>query len=181
MDFQDHISLKIRNKQFCLSISDMGRAPESRLANLSPQDSNYNSKTDEFFFNRNPFIFQFIMDFYAGEELHFPSFVCHETVRCELDFWKLSLDHLAPCCLALYMESEHKKRLVQKIRREMTPLWERIQTNRRDTTGSVVKPRDLNTALDKSKMSLRLRMWLLLEDPSYSIAAMVRALPTQVK
>jgi hypothetical protein len=54
--------------------------------------------TGEYFFCKSPVIFEYIIDYYLTQNLHRPWDVCPIRLRDELDFWRIPLSHLAPCC-----------------------------------------------------------------------------------
>ena len=73
---------------------------KSRLARESSGDK-------ELFYDRNPYIFSFILDTYRYGSLHLPRDICSSYLQAELDFWEIPVDALRPCCFkVLYGQEE---------------------------------------------------------------------------
>ncbi|KAL4240905.1 hypothetical protein ACF0H5_001687 [Mactra antiquata] len=127
--------------------------PESKLANLSTCRDNYDDDTREYFFDRNPVLFGFILDAYRKEEIHLPSDICGPTFRKELEFWELSLSHVAPCCWEALYKSDDDIKTVNK-------LMDNYKEN-----ASMCSELDNHNKWRKT-------LWLFLEDPNSSKFAM---------
>ncbi|CAJ0581977.1 unnamed protein product, partial [Mesorhabditis spiculigera] len=54
---------------------------------------------DEYYFERSPAIFEYIVDFYITGKLHRPMDVCPFRLRYELDYWRIPVHLLASCCV----------------------------------------------------------------------------------
>lgn len=128
--------------------------PESKLANLSKLSSFYDAENDEYFFDRNPVLFAFILDSYHKEEIHLPSDICGPTFKKELEFWELSLSHVAPCCWEAFYKSEDDIETVNKLLVNYT------------------QNEKMCLMMDHKKQWRR-KLWLFLEDPKSSHLATV--------
>ncbi|KHN77870.1 Potassium voltage-gated channel subfamily V member 2 [Toxocara canis] len=58
----------------------------------------YFDSTQEYYFERSPIIFEYVIDFYTTGRLHRPMDVCPIRVRYELDYWRIPMHFLARCC-----------------------------------------------------------------------------------
>ncbi|KAM8752668.1 voltage-gated potassium channel KCNC1-like [Rhynchonycteris naso] len=52
----------------------------------------------EFFFDRNPELFGYVLGYYRTRQLHCPANVCRDVLEEELAYWGLAEAPLAPCC-----------------------------------------------------------------------------------
>lgn len=55
-------------------------------------------QTEEYYFERSPIIFEYIIDFYITGKLHRPMDVCPIRLRYELDYWRIPISSMSPCC-----------------------------------------------------------------------------------
>ncbi|XP_053549996.1 potassium voltage-gated channel subfamily C member 3 [Bombina bombina] len=76
--------------------------PGTKLASLAESAScsanDYDQKNNEFFFDRNPKVFEYVLDFYRTKHLHCSDDMCRSVMMEELNFWDISSTHLARCC-----------------------------------------------------------------------------------
>ena len=63
--------------------------PHTLLGSIAESDPSYDPSKKEYFFDRNPFIFNFILDLYRKGEVHFPHDICGPTIKSELHFWEI--------------------------------------------------------------------------------------------
>lgn len=96
----DLIKLNLRGQSFFLSREKLSEKPKTLLGKLSrcqcPESAQstglcdfYLEKTDEFYFDRSPVIFQAVAEFYKSGALHCPYGVCHKLLHEELIYWGL--------------------------------------------------------------------------------------------
>ncbi|TKR87790.1 hypothetical protein L596_012137 [Steinernema carpocapsae] len=82
------------------------RLETGRLATFAARSHNerliecdaYFEATKEYYFERSPIIFEYIVDFYTTGKLHRPMDICPIRLRYELEFWKIPLNYISPCC-----------------------------------------------------------------------------------
>ena len=61
------------------------------------------SGNKELFYDRNPYVFSFILDSYRYGTLHLPHDICSSYLQADIDFWEIPVDALRLCCFkALY-------------------------------------------------------------------------------
>ncbi|GMS80280.1 hypothetical protein PENTCL1PPCAC_2455, partial [Pristionchus entomophagus] len=102
-------------------------------------------RTGEYYFERNTHFTDHIMDFFSTGTLHRPSNMCLDRFKEELEFWKIPMDQLAPCCTISSTLPKEK---------------------------SVDTGEDWETEFDGVCLSsIRLRIWKFMEDPQSSIPA----------
>ncbi|KAL4240906.1 hypothetical protein ACF0H5_001688 [Mactra antiquata] len=147
------VRLNIGGTTFLTYDETLAQFPESKLANLSRCMDNYDDYTREYFFDRNPVLFGFILDAYRKEEIHLPGDICGPTFRKELEFWELSLSHVAPCCWEALYKSDDDVKTVNKL------------------MDNYKKNASIRLTLD-NHCSYRKRLWLFLDDPKSSYFAM---------
>ena len=92
------VRLDVGGKLFVTRRSTLERVPGTRLSTLSELDCNYNKETQEWFYDRNPELFNCILDFYRCDELHFPHNFCGPSIKKELLYWKIHEGDISPCC-----------------------------------------------------------------------------------
>lgn len=62
-----------------------------------------------YYLNRNPYFFQFMLDYFHTQTLHFPHDTCPEAVLSELQFYGLQEDILSPCCWQRLREYQERR------------------------------------------------------------------------
>ena len=98
---EDVIVLNVGGVRHEVFLKTLQKFPDSRLGNLSSSTAK-KYPTDEFYFDRNPIIFNFILDFFRTGKLHFNDEICANSFCDELEFWMLSEGNLSPCCKEKY-------------------------------------------------------------------------------
>ena len=148
------IIVNVRGSRFIIPASDLKKHPQGFLASLEVTDKHFDRKAGEFVFNRNPYNFQSILDFYVRGTLHFPGQLCHEVIKEELKFWRLPPEVLAPCCLDAYQQAIEDDNFMEDLQ-------------------------DAGQDLDKGD-SFSLRCWRFLEYPRSSKGALVSYLVQRI-
>jgi hypothetical protein len=69
---------------------------EFRLTKLHVQTTH--SARNEYFYDRNPLMFNGILDSCRKGTIHLPKDICRASFSEELDYWGVSPSHVAPCC-----------------------------------------------------------------------------------
>ena len=138
--------------------STLARFPDTVLGKLSYRSASFDNKRKCYFFDRNPHIFLSILDLYRTGHLHFPSCLCGPVIKQELEFWEISPELLAECCLEHFLKSEGEMEATKKLKET----FEKYELN---YTEEECRASGL-------KRILRM-IWLLLEEPSSSKLAKV--------
>ena len=112
---KDIVNINIRGVLFRTYSEKFKLFPESRLAQLSPDDANFSQDKKEYFFDRNPTLFHYILDVYNNGKLHVPKNLCSCLIREELHFWMLSRDSLGVCCVRTFYEDNSGREIFDTI------------------------------------------------------------------
>jgi hypothetical protein len=91
---------------------------ESRLAHLSPTNSDYDPIKREYFFDRDPHSFSAILNYFRTGKLHAPNDVCGNLFHEELNFWGIGERSIQPCCWSLYSSKRDCEEMLQNIEDE---------------------------------------------------------------
>ncbi|XP_078527786.1 voltage-gated potassium channel KCNC3-like [Lissotriton helveticus] len=96
------LTINIGGVRFKTFSSTLKTFPGTKLANLTeshaPSTYDFDPNLNEFFFDRNPSVFGYVMEYYRTGRLHFPSEICRSVFVEELEFWDINESHLARCC-----------------------------------------------------------------------------------
>jgi hypothetical protein len=126
--FTLNLALKAENKRIRINVGGVRFETyrptlmlirESRLANLSPTNSDYDPIRDEYFFDRDPISFQAILNYYRTGRLHAPGSVCGNLFFQELEFWNISEQSIQPCCWTAYNNNRECDEILKKVMGEL--------------------------------------------------------------
>ncbi|XP_077577071.1 delayed-rectifier potassium channel regulatory subunit KCNS2 [Stigmatopora nigra] len=154
----------------------LSRFPETRLARLLHCQSresilelcdDYDDAEKEFYFDRNPALFPYVMNFYNTGRLHLMAELCIFSFSQEIEYWGINEFFLDSCCSGAY----HCRKMDQD--RED---WE--DRSDKDSSSSsfdeLLEFYNDATKFDKQPLgSLRRRVWLMLDNPGFSVASRV--------
>ena len=158
------VTINVGGARFVTFRSTLERIPGTRLSNLQRTDRNFNPATNEWFFDRNPALFNFLLDYYRSNELHFPHNFCGPSIRKELIYWKIDESEISTCCWNRYREFEQEKKIFERIEQAFE-------------SGSAYQKIIAEDIVNASQWHLwKRRIYLFLEEPMSSRAAQVRAL-----
>ena len=164
----------IRGIKYEIPLNSLDKLPNSRLGkiktaieSITDNDKNpfddlcddYDTKANEFYFNRDPYIFNMILNYYSSDKLHIENGHCPYLFSDELAYWKLDEFSLNDCC-----DNKHwkeKESIDSSLQNEKEIL---IKYNKRDRFGNYLFPR------------LRERIWIFLEEPDSSWYARVNCI-----
>lgn len=156
------VRLNVGGHIFVTTKSTLSRFPGSRLTELTPEDSAFDPEEGEYFFDKSPALFGFIIDGYRTGRLHVPHCTCGPYLSQEMEFWALSEHVLADCCWQAQIEAIEGAKV------------DAILT---DYTAQSLKVADVVRA-EKSFRSkcdaVKMMLWNILEHPRSSLLAGVR-------
>lgn len=89
---------------------------DTRLGRLSFSSDEFIPEHGFFYFNRNPEMFQMILDFYRYDSIHIQSGLCTVLVEKELEFWEIPLDSIAECCRSKFLKSDNEMETINRIK-----------------------------------------------------------------
>ena len=145
----DHrIILNISGRRFDIWKNTLEKYPDTLLGS-NERDFFYDEDKDEYFFDRDPDIFKYILAFYRTGRLHFPKSECVSLYDEEMAFFGIMPDTIGDCCFEEYRE---KKREAQE---------------------RLIDDHDPIFTEDINKLSFRQKMWKSFEDPQSSTVALV--------
>ncbi|XP_074872206.1 voltage-gated potassium channel KCNC3 isoform X2 [Carettochelys insculpta] len=88
--------------------STLQTLPGTRLAWLTEPDAtsnfDYDPAADEFFFDRHPQVFAYVLNYYRTGKLHCPADVCGPLFEEELAFWGIDETDVEACCWMNYRQ-----------------------------------------------------------------------------
>ncbi|XP_062948280.1 potassium voltage-gated channel subfamily C member 3 isoform X1 [Cynocephalus volans] len=88
--------------------STLRTLPGTRLAGLTEPEAaarfDYDPGADEFFFDRHPGVFAYVLNYYRTGKLHCPADVCGPLFEEELGFWGIDETDVEACCWMTYRQ-----------------------------------------------------------------------------
>lgn len=115
--------------------------PVDTLLGSKQRDRFFDKTKKEFFFDRDPDLFKYIVQFYRSGKLHFPEEECVCSFASELDYFGIFIGHLGDCCYEIFKDEQEDHEAYLERRR------------------NGVKPVEIKPKTIKEKM------WKLFEDP----------------
>lgn len=103
-DDDEQVTLNIGGQIFKTTKSTLKNVPGTKLSNLNKDCEIYDKELKEYFFDRNPIVFPFILDFYRTGTMHIPRNLCASKIKDELKFWDLGDGCIAECCRKIYFD-----------------------------------------------------------------------------
>lgn len=161
------IVLNLRGIKYEMVMDTLKRFPNTRLGRICVKmlDQNWSelenmcdkfTNPNEFYFNRDPYIFNCILNYYESGKLHVNHSECVRLIRHELDYWQVDECELDNCCKLNYFEkvnaieeSVHYEKMMRK------------KLSQQDDFGTRFYPQ------------IRRKIWLLFTDPYSSCLAKV--------
>lgn len=157
-DFEPVI-LNIGGTIFETTYETLGHEPDTLLATLRPSSPEYRANRGQFFFDRNPDIFNCVLDLYRTGELHLPHGFCGATLRTELKFWRIPEDRISICCLQTYFKYDTDRGVLDTLHEAFEAKV--LDYNPKEAEGS-------------KWVTIKRTCWLFLDQPNSSPAAKVR-------
>ena len=117
-------------------------------------------KSNEFYFNRDPFIFKLIYQFYTHGKLHIDDKSCISLVIDELKYWGIESTFLSDCCREKFYSK--KDALEEQLKNEKEII---DKYNHKEDFGKIMP-------------KLREKIWILLENPASSWMSVVWNAPS---
>ncbi|XP_070796097.1 delayed-rectifier potassium channel regulatory subunit KCNS1 [Pituophis catenifer annectens] len=172
-DFEDEIiNINVGGLRRRLSSSALSKFPDTRLGRLLSCDSeesilqlcdDYDVSAREFYFDRNPGFFLYVLHFYQTGKLHVMEELCVFSFCQEIEYWGINEFFLDSCCSYRYHE--------RKLERHHHNWDEESEVSSVDTSPDEIL--DFNHDLLRYSTlrcgNLRKRLWLTMENPGYSI------------
>ncbi|XP_033731507.1 probable voltage-gated potassium channel subunit kvs-4, partial [Pecten maximus] len=110
------ITLNIGGFKHQTKLETISQFPSTRLAKLA--DSARLTGKREYFFDRHPTLFGYILNFYRVGKLHVPISLCGPLLREELDFWEIDDKDIEQCCWVHYISFEDTLDMIEKFEQD---------------------------------------------------------------
>ena len=148
------VLLNLSGQAFRLPKSTFLRLPSQCFEDIrDPSD-----ETEEYFLDRHAESFTAILWYFTNGELHMPDNICPAVFKRELEFWSVDPSRLSRCCYMKYVSFFEDQAL--------------LKTFEQDETRTKLTEKPKRIGLSKWER-FRRRVWVVLDDPSSSIAAKV--------
>lgn len=162
------IILNARSIKYEVKINLFEKYPTTRLGQLrnhiinkneieiAKLCDNYTSDLSEFYFNKDPYILNMLLNYYQMEKMHLNRTECVSFICEELNYWQINEISFKSCCQIVYQD---KLEDISELIEMENSLLKKIRHN--DNFGQCGFPR------------LRQSLWTLFENPNSSIYAKV--------
>ncbi|CAG2185891.1 KCNC3 [Mytilus edulis] len=94
----DTVRINVGGTMFTTRLSTVQKYPDTLLGSISFESDCYSKDDKSFYFDRNPELFNTILDYYRNGCLHLPNHLCGWLWKTELEFWKIPLTDISECC-----------------------------------------------------------------------------------
>ncbi|KAM6979587.1 delayed-rectifier potassium channel regulatory subunit KCNS2 [Aplochiton taeniatus] len=167
------VNVNVGGLKRSLCSSTLRKFPETRLGRLLACESeeailqvcdDYDVQQKEFYFDRNPGLFPYVLHFYQTGKLHIMEELCVYSFSQEIEYWGINEFFLDSCCSYRY----HDRKLESSRHRS----WD-DESDVSSVDTSVDEISDLNRDIlhfqEVRCGAVRKCLWLTLENPGYSI------------
>ncbi|KAH3860063.1 potassium voltage-gated channel subfamily C member 3-like [Dreissena polymorpha] len=79
---------------------------------------NFRDCDNTYFFDRDPNMFQSILNYIRTGELHLPSYICGPAAKLELDFWGVQEVNIQPCCWMNFNEGNSTQNALNRLEKD---------------------------------------------------------------
>ncbi|XP_074643299.1 potassium voltage-gated channel protein Shaw-like [Tubulanus polymorphus] len=121
------INVNITGKKYEILKTTLQKFPNTRLAKLDETQENYDGEKDEYYFERDPTVFESVINYYRTGELHVPLSLCGPVVKTELEYWGISDRNIERCCWPHYSQFQTQKTSLLKY--EKSTVYQVNSTN----------------------------------------------------
>ncbi|CAC5421837.1 KCNC1 [Mytilus coruscus] len=153
------IIINVGGEVFKTSKDHFKRFPKTRLADLDATSGSYEESTNSYFFDRNPVLFHYILDYYKSGQLHIPHNVCYRLVESELAYWQIEYSEMTDCCKKVVEDDFAEFASEESLQQEFNVRQHIYSSQTKQVT--------------KNISNWRIRIWGFLDDQSSSEAAKV--------
>ena len=101
----ERVLINVSGEQFETWKHTLEKFPDTLLGS-SEKEYFYDDVTKEYFFDRDPIIFKYILNYYRTGLLHFPKQECVTSFDQELSFFGIIPDVMGDCCYEDYQVSK---------------------------------------------------------------------------
>uniref|UniRef100_A0A8C6SD87 Delayed-rectifier potassium channel regulatory subunit KCNS1 n=1 Tax=Neogobius melanostomus TaxID=47308 RepID=A0A8C6SD87_9GOBI len=166
-----HVNVGGLKRSLCSST--LKKFPDTRLGKLLSCDSeddilqvcdDYDVQQKEFYFDRNPGLFPYVLHFYQTGKLHVMEELCIFSFCQEIEYWGINEFFLDSCCSYRYHD--------RKLESSRHHSWDdESDASSIDTSVDEISDlyRDMQHFQEVRYGNVRKCLWLTLENPGYSI------------
>ncbi|XP_033758088.1 potassium voltage-gated channel subfamily C member 3-like [Pecten maximus] len=141
----------IRGSRFETLKSTLSKAPGKLLKQLDTGSEYYDPGKQEYFFDRDPDIFNSVLNMCNTGLLHIPKHICTRLFRSEMMFWGVSTTKISTCCWGTYFKEDEEAEVIEHLQETNKQVNEMSQSLKKD--------------------SARYKFWITIEDPESSLIA----------
>ncbi|XP_051525141.1 potassium voltage-gated channel subfamily C member 4-like [Myxocyprinus asiaticus] len=172
--YSDKIIINVGGTRHETYRSTLMTLPGTRLAWLADTDNPDadagKTSTNEFFFDRHPGIFAYVLNYYRTGKLHCPADVCGPLFEEELAFWGIDETDVEPCCWMTYRQHRDAE--------EALDIFEPPDPEDAEDDQDLPRRFGIEDSPDRSRGCCEVwqpKIWALFEDPYSSRAARIIA------
>lgn len=191
----ERIALTVDGKDFQIKSAILQTIPGSLLAEIDTSSPYYNKDNDVYEFDRDPDVFKHVLNTYKYGQLHLSKHMCPVHFKMELEFWRIPISYLSPCCWKAFYAADEEVSIINTLLSRLSkrmPInkvdWHRPQlsgqsiSNDKDGNNPVNNANFIDTHAVESgsfqgsavpKVNTLNRLWLFLEMPGSSKTAKV--------
>jgi len=127
MNSKQSICLNVRGFKYEVMLDSLANHPNTRLGKLrmaikkqnlseiSILCDRFNSNLNEFYFNRDPFVLNMILNYHVTNKLHMDQKDCVCFLKDELDYWQIDDYDFHSCCQVVYYDKKQNFEEILKI------------------------------------------------------------------
>lgn len=170
------LNVNVGGQSYRLDYTDLACYPKTRLGRLATSTGrrrqlglcdDYEERTGEYFFDRDPAVFQLVYNFYACGVLLVRDELCPRGFLEELGYWGVRLRYTPRCCRICFEERRDELSEQLKIQRELRAQAQAAEAEELFQDLRFYGPQ-------------RRRLWNLMEKPFSSVAAKVIAVASSL-
>ena len=173
-DKSRRIILNLRGTKFEVPLTSLDRWPNTRLGrlkvclmtekaeNLKELCDDFDLLRNEFYFNKDPQVFQLVLEYYDEEKIHFDERICVNHFLKQLNYWKINeANCFDDCCQYKFVDT-----------------WESFKGNL-DKQEKIIEENEFRHDFTikcfprKDIALLREKLWMIMEKPRSSMLAIV--------
>ncbi|XP_067664290.1 potassium voltage-gated channel protein egl-36-like [Haliotis asinina] len=109
------ITINVGGTLFQTSWATLNQVPDTLLSNESLLAQNFQPEKQIYFFDRDPHMFHYILNYYRTGELHLPPGACSSSIKKELHFWCIPENHVSECCWKVLYKVQNDMAVLHKL------------------------------------------------------------------
>lgn len=122
VDDDQRVIINVGGTFFKTRKTTLRNVPNTKLSDLDQMSEHYDKIYDEYYFDRNPYLFDYILDYYRTGSMHIPRNICSVHIREELRFWGLGDGCISECCSKYYFDELDENTTFEYIKDEFYSL-----------------------------------------------------------